>query len=158
MEAAMKVFVLEGTPEEILTALPQLREVNTSSPAALAVRSPAEAATETDDGSQEGYVTTRVARRVLSRRSLKPVQRQVLEALYRSHPEQLLASELQELTGYTASQFAGLMGAFGRRVTHTKGYEDGDYFFLQEWDHEAGCMRYGLPESVREAMKLEQII
>jgi hypothetical protein len=152
----------EGTLEEILAALPYLRNVHPADTTAglehVSIQS-AEATDEdeTDEDEEISYVSTRVARRVLNRIKLHDVQKDLLVALCHAHPGTMLASELQGQIGYSPAQFAGLMGSWGRRVSHTEGYDD-EYFFIQNWDHDAGCMRYGLPDSVREAMELEGLI
>jgi hypothetical protein len=153
----MRVTILEGTPEEILAAMPHLQNPDYSSGAVVpAAPAPAEPGDEGEGGLR--YVSTAVARRALTRAPLSDKPKAVLVQLYNAHPETLLARELQTHVDYTASQFAGLMGAFGRRVVNTPGYGDGEAFFMQNWDYDAGCMRYGLPESVREAMRLENIV
>ena len=53
----------------------------------------------------------------------------------------------------------GQIGALasGRRLANTPGFVLGSWFFDQEWDNETSTNRYGLPESVREAMRLEKL-
>jgi hypothetical protein len=65
------------------------------------------------------------------------------------------APDLAESVNYTRQQLAGLLGAFGRRVANTPGFTNGDSFFRIECDPEGQCYRYGMPDSVREAMRLE---
>lgn len=98
------------------------------------------------------FCSSEVAHRVLTRIGLSKEQRTVLKVLSDAGDAWTLASKLQTATGYSPGQFAGLMGAFGRRLTHTKGYVGGSGFFDQEWDHDHGCYRYRLPPSVREAV------
>lgn len=152
----MKVMVFEGTPEEILAALPHLKDSLASTP----VVAPSVTVPADGDAAATGsnFVSLRVARKVLTRRRLKPLQLVVLKEIYGAHPKPVLATELHKKTGYTAAQFAGLMGAMGRRVSHTEGYMDGDLFFIQVWNEKAGCWAYGLPDTVREALKLEKIV
>jgi hypothetical protein len=154
----MKVMVFEGTPEEILAALPHLKDSMAPSPPVVtpSVTVPTDGDAAAPTGSN--YVSLRVARKVLTRRRLKPLQLVVLKEIYGAHPKPVLATELHKKTGYTAAQFAGLMGAIGRRVSHTEGYMDGDLFFIQDWNEKAGCWAYGLPDTVREALKLEKIV
>ena len=59
--------------------------------------------------------------------------------------------ELQHAIGYRPSEFAGLMGAFGRRLVNTQGYIDPSWLFDNQWQGEQGCNRYRLPDSVRAA-------
>ena len=152
-EIPMKVTIVEGTPEEILAAMPHLKGSIVSAPPVADERPDPMAS-----GQGHSYVSSRLARRVLSRRRLKPQQITVLKELYSAHPKLVLAKELQAKTSYTPAQFAGLMGAIGRRVSHTEGYMAGDTFFVQEWNDKDGCWAYGLPDGVREAMKLERLV
>ncbi len=87
----------------------------------------------------------------------KPLQKKVLAALYKAHPAKIPAPKLQELVSYSPAQFAGLMGAFGRRVARTAGYVKNSHFFDTVWDDEKGCYLYGLPESVMEAIGQEKL-
>lgn len=151
----MKVMLFDGTPEEILAVFPHLK----NSPAPTIIPSTASTNGASDSAEAESnYVSLRVARKVLTRRRLNPTQAIVLKEIYRAHPELVLATDLHEKTSYTPAQFAGLMGAIGRRVSHTEGYMDGDLFFIQEWNEEADCWAYGLPSSVREALENEKLI
>jgi hypothetical protein len=50
------------------------------------------------------------------------------------------------------------MGAFGRRVRNTPGYDQEAAFFFFEWDDEAGAWKYRLPDTVREALELENLV
>jgi hypothetical protein len=50
------------------------------------------------------------------------------------------------------------MGAFGRRMSHTDNYEQGAYFFDFRWNHETDAWDYRLPETVREALRLEKLV
>ena len=86
----------------------------------------------------------------LSRRRLSKEQRTVLLELYQAHPAKVPLSKLRVAIGYTDRQMAGLMGAFGRRFTHTPGYLKGDHFF--DWVWQDNNWLYGLPDSVRTAM------
>jgi len=103
------------------------------------------------------FVTTEVARTVFSRRPLSAEQKIVLNMLAVAHPDWVLITQLQAAVHYTPAQFAGLLGAFGRRLSHTEGYVAGSWLFDVEWDVDNGCYRYKLPDSVREAVKLEKI-
>ena len=94
---------------------------------------------------------------MLKRRSLSDEQLLVLKTLYNSE-EPVLATELQSALSYSTRQFSGLMGAFGRRLTHTDGYEPHTWFFVQEWQVDEGCNAYALPPSVREALEKEALV
>lgn len=153
----MKVIIVEGTPQEISEAFPDLnmRSAIVSTPTAPS-SVPTVSSSKDDDG--VSYVTAEVARKVLSRRKLSKEQLEVLRAIYKAHPGTVLGTELQALIGYSRPQFSGLMGAMGRRYTHTEGFVEGAWFFEQEWDDAGATYRYGLPETVREAMRLEKLV
>ena len=104
------------------------------------------------------FVTTRFARRTLKRLKLSKPMKKVLRALYDAYPEWLARPTLLEVAGYSPSQFAGLMGAFGRRMANTEGYDSEAEFFEYEWDEAGEVWNYRLPESVREALALEQLV
>ncbi|MGO7360987.1 hypothetical protein [Rhizobium leguminosarum] len=150
----MKVTLIEGTPEEILSVMPHLRMTGT-------VVTTAEVKSAPEDRNNSGektYIDTRVARKVLTRRGLKDQQIAVLKLLYKAHPKRVLATDVQKAIKYTPAQLAGLMGAFGRRLSHTEGYISGDWFFVQEWNQAAHCYEYGLPESIRQALEVEKLV
>jgi hypothetical protein len=153
----MKVTIVEGTPQEIAEIFPYLnmRQAAATTPP-VAVAAPQRSGTTEDDEPQ--YVTVEVARRVLSRRPLSKEQLLLLRELYNAYPSTVSGIDLQAKLGYIRPQFTGLMGAMGRRFTHTEGFVKGTWFFQQEWDHKATTNRYGLPETVREAMRLEKLV
>ena len=97
------------------------------------------------------FVTAEFARRVLGRRPVlsKPFKR-MINALNDAYPEWMLLRDLHSAAGYTPAQFAGLMGAFGRRMSHTDGYDKDVHFFDFRWNDEGDAWEYRLPESVRE--------
>jgi len=160
-------LVLEGTPDEIGRVLEQIDMKGVSW---------ASARIETDASPEEvghpvfplgrvnpkrpapsQFVTIDFARSVMTRIPMSNPLREVLRALYRAHPKWLLADELYSASGYDPQPFAGLMGAFGRRLRNTPGYNVNDDFFDYEWDEEAKSWRYRLPNSVCEAMRIEQM-
>lgn len=157
----MKMYVFEGTPEELSQVA---RELQTSAPLAEVVAPsheplvPEEVSDEGEEaeGKDEG-VTVKFARRALKRRELSDPLKAVLQKLHEAH-DWVGIEELCEVSKYTRQEFAGLMGAFGRRVTHTPGYDEEAKFFFKEWDYETGAWKYQLPETVREALKLESLV
>lgn len=154
----MKVYIYEGTPEEIRRALPGLptaSEVAVFTPLPVI---PTADTSDDDDDEEQTYVSLEVARAVINRRKLHDSQKAMLTAIYAAHPDPISALDLQALLSQTTAQFRGFMGAWGRRYTHTPGFVDGDWFFDQEWDDEQACYLYSLPETVREAMKLEKLV
>src|SRR6266404_4286052 len=112
----MRLIVVEGTPEEIAAALPQLVGNGAVSPLSPRRQAPAvEAVVNVSPPQNEPgaphrrrvrlYVSTEVARACLRRRQLSGKQRTMLRAIYEAHPEPILATELATRVGYSQSQF-----------------------------------------------------
>ncbi len=157
----VKLIMIEGSPEDVLAVAKGL-ESGSSVAAATNVAEAAESSPEIDDEAEEEskerlFVTVEVARHVINRRPLSREQKLVLKTLADAHPGWVQASQLQEATAYSRASFAGLMGAFGRRLTHTEGYVAGSWFFDQEWNYETAAYQYRLPETVLAAAKEEGI-
>lgn len=154
----MKAIVLDGSAEEISETLKRMG----ISSAFGAVVTPSPEAAELEEGAAEegaesGRVPLRVARKVINRRHMYPLQQKMLELIYDAGDAGILATDLQDELDYEPAQFRGLMGAFGRRVAGTPGYADGDWFFDQEWEAEEQCYRYRLAGDPREAVRREII-
>ena len=154
----MRVYVFEGTPEEIREAVKALPEHHATAQVEVWEEDHAEAEAGPAERTTEGWAGVDLARRALSRRPLSEELQKVLVALYEANLDRVSAPTLQGLIKYSRSQFSGMMGAFGRRLTHTRGYVDPTWFFDREWDQDNGHNTYRLPESVREAMRLEQLV
>lgn len=157
----MKMYVFEGTPEELsqvaktlqVSALSAGAEISTEeSP----VQESAPTSDEEDGGEDEG-VTVRFARRALKRRALSDPLKAVFRRLYEAN-DWVGIEELCEVSEYRRPQFAGLMGAFGRRLANTPGHDEDASFFFFEWDDEAEAWKYRLPDTVREALELEGVV
>lgn len=149
-----------GTPAEIsdvLKALPGTAMVHT---AAVELTDEVVDSSTTSESAEEEtrFVTTRFARRALKRLKLSKPMKKVLTALYEAETERLPLATLQDVAGYTPAQFAGLMGAFGRRMAHTEGYDSEAWFFDCDWDEDDETWTYRLPETVREALVREQLV
>lgn len=110
------------------------------------------------DPDDKVFVSAEVARKVLSRRPLSKEQMAVITTLAKRHPDWVPAAELQAATGYTPAQFAGLMGAFGRRFTHTEGFIPNTWLFDAEWNYDNGAYDYRLPDTVLDAAKAEKLV
>ncbi len=104
------------------------------------------------------YASESFAYRVLNRLKLSPAQIKMLKFLYKNGDNWTLAPDLQREIGYSASQFAGLMGAFGRRIAYTPGYVVDSSFFESDWDYAKACYRYRLPATVRSAIELARLV
>jgi hypothetical protein len=153
----MKITIAEGTPRELAEAFPQLfdgMELIESGPTTLLLNDerwpprarPAAAAC---------YVSKPVAQEMIRRRPLTAEQCILLREIYAAHPRSVPASKLQAKLGCSKSKFAGLMGSFGRRLAHTPSFMRDSKFFIQDWDFAEGCVSYGMPDSVREALGKE---
>lgn len=154
----LTVYQFEGTADEIARIHRDIA-IKGGDLSLIARESPARDVTAAKGAAEtDVFVSTKVARLALTRRPLSSPQRQLLLALYTAHQRWQLASDLQTKIGYSPSQFAGLMGAFGRRVAFTAGYSVGSCFFEQEWDDLAACNKYRLPEPVREAMRMSRLV
>ncbi len=157
MEARIRI---RGSAEEISEALRALSLTTALRTTAVELADEEPPSTTSSDPaeSEKAFVTTRFARRVLRRRRLSTPMRKVLQALYEAHPEWLSLPTLHGVSGYRPPQFAGLMGAFGRRMANTKGYDPEAHFFEYRWNDAERTWDYRLPESVREALELEQLV
>ena len=151
---------IEGTAEEIGDVLRALPGANSVHIAAVELTDAGVQTTTSSETTEpeSRFVTTRHARRVLKRLPLSTQMKNVLRALYNAHPDWLSQSTLQDVAGYEPSQYAGMMGAFGRRRANTEGYDSETEFFEWEWDDEEETWYCRLPDTVREALTLEELI
>ena len=151
---------IEGTAEEIGDVLRALPGANSVHIAAVELTDAGVQATTSSETTEpeSRFVTTRHARRVLKRLPLSTQMKNVLRALYNAHPDWLSQSTLQDIAGYEPSQYAGMMGAFGRRRANTEGYDSETEFFEWKWDDEEETWYCRLPDTVREALTLEELI
>ena len=151
---------VEGTTAEIsdvLRALPGAATVHTTAVELTNAGAQATPGPETLKP-ESGFVTTRFARRVLKRLPLSTPMKNVLRALYKAHPKRLSQATLQDVAGYQPSQYAGMMGAFGRRIANTEGYDSETQFFDWRQGDEEETWYYRLPDTVREALTLEELV
>lgn len=155
-------FVYEGTTEEAHEFARRILSGDTDHTRSVAIPKrvrPAKGVTMRRSNSSDSpskFVTTEFARRVLMRRPppSEPFQT-MLKALAKAHPEWLPRRELRRVVAddYTPQQLAGLMGAFGRRMSHTDEYDEEAHFFDYQWSEEEQDWVYRLPDSVLEALK-----
>ena len=139
----MRAVILEGTSGEVGSAIAQILAVNTRGPSS----KPKEASSEKE------YVTVDFARRCLAREPELPSNlRLVLTMCADASEEGVLRGELRDAIGFGTQQFTGLMGALGKRVANTEGYDD-TWFIWNEWDEGAEDYRYWIADSVIEALK-----
>lgn len=144
--------VIEGAPEEI--AQYEALQVLHRTQGAGATQPPI--AISSLDADWE-YVSSDVAFRALTRIKLGKETKAVLNRIYKAGDAWTPATLLQEEITYSPNQFAGLMGAFGRRLVNTPGYVLHSAFFEQEWDGERSCYLYRLPPTVRAAVEKARI-
>lgn len=104
------------------------------------------------------FVSTDVAFRALTRIKLGKETKAVLRLIYEGGDAWTSAAALQKEIGYSPAQFAGLMGAFGRRLANTAGYVLHSSFFEYEWDAERSCYLYRLPAPVRAAVEKARVV
>lgn len=164
-ECDMKMYVFEGTPDEIGAVMKTMGPITGASLAMPLTESksrpplpltPPTGAGDNDEEKME-FVTVEFARAAMTRIALSDPLKNVLIALRDADPEWVSVADLYEASGYTSQQFAGLMGAFGRRMKYTEGFREDAHFFDFEWDEETSAWSYRLPDSVIEAMRLEGI-
>ncbi len=155
----MKLLVFEGTPEEIRKIAQSM--LPTTPEHTVTVETPKERRSTSlrELNSEEGkkFVTEEFAHRVLTRRpAISTPLKAVLKALNEAYPDFVPLSDLHTATDYTPQQFAGLMGAFGRRMSHTDGYDDHAHFFDYRWSDDQENYEYALPESVHQALLADE--
>ncbi len=150
----MKMFVFEGTPEEI----GEVAKSMLSTPVGDAIsvgRSlearPAETRAADSEGTEK-FVSPEFARRALTRLPISEQLNTVLRVLNDAHPDWVPLSELYEATGYTYRQFGGMMGSFSRRLVYTEGYDEAAHFFEWRRNEETKEWECRLPDSVREVL------
>jgi len=141
--------VIEGSPEELAQyeAFGRSREASDGSRG--------EVETESVDWE---FVSTDVAFRALTRIKLGRQMKAVLRRVYLGGDKWTSATLLQKEVGYTPAQFAGLMGAFGRRLINTAGYVLNSSFWEYEWDGQQSCYLYRLPAPVRAAVEKARVV
>jgi hypothetical protein len=141
--------VIEGSPEELAQYEALAKSSGASDGGTRAV--------ETASVDWE-FVSTDVAFRALTRIKLGRQVRAVIRRVYLGGDKWTSATLLQKEVGYTPAQFAGLMGAFGRRLANTAGYVLNSSFWEYEWDGQQSCYLYRLPAPVRAAVEKARVV
>ena len=152
MRIAIGGHVVEGTVEEVAALLKVVgvfADENSSAPAPVQANG---AAAQNQRSGHSPFVTEDFAYEVLTRRPLDQKYIALLNKLKASGSAWTSALDLQKTLKLSTREFAGLLGAFGRRVSHTEGATS-RYFFDQYWDAGKGFNLYRLPDSVRAAMQ-----
>lgn len=153
----MKVIVagheVEGTAEEVAKLLALV--------AGSAAKPRPEAAPDRKsaapvDGASP-FVSEDMAFAVLTRRDLGETHVKMLRKLDEAGEAWTIAPELQRALGLSTREFAGALGAFGRRLVNTPNVGSRS-FFDQYWDPENGHNLYRLPPSVRAALRKAKVV
>lgn len=141
---------IEGTVEEVaeLLRLLDLPKKSGETRSQRAISSPS---------GNSPFVSEEVAYDILTRRPLAGSYVTVLKKLNDAGEEWTSALQLQNALDFSTREFAGLLGAFGRRISHTPG-AGSRAFFDQYWDHEHGYNLYRLPPAVRAALKRADLV
>jgi len=150
MKAKFGQIEVEGTVEEIALLI---RQLNNSIDVATSGRDLPNAVNDKSPSSAGKFVSEEIAFQILKRRPLSSEQKHLLKLLREHEANWTTAIEIQEALGYSRSQLGGMLGAFGKRVKSSVGYEAGQSFFDQEWDYENDCHRYRLPGGVLAAVR-----
>ena len=161
----MKLYLLEGTAEEINKVVDAMQLTTAASTMSVEVpeeevSSPPKPPKDTSEGSTA--VTFDCARHILVRRPLSDPLKDMLKAIYEAHPEWVSSEALYDATGYRSRRFSGFMGAFGRRKWNTEGFEAERHAHFFEARRSGskgdGPWEYRLPDTVREALRLENLV
>ena len=145
----MKMYVLEGSPEELSKMFPSVGW-NQESVTVIPLKA---VAAKT---SSPRLVTVEEAVLVLTRRHVSHNLRTILIALYNAGEKRLKSNDLKKMAALNADQFRGVMGAFGRRLGNT--VSDEVTFIDYRWEDTLGQMTWTLPETVRQAMRDLKIV
>ena len=104
-------------------------------------------------------ITPDEVRHIFTRLPLSNGQRSFLSCIYESGEKGALASEARAKTGITPAQFAGVLGAFGRRVANSftgKKFSLFNDILTWKWEEIEESMnaeyRYWLSEPARQAI------
>lgn len=150
--------VIEGTPSEIaeFEAFQRFHGPPVIQQNSFREEDSIQAVTVMSAGDWE-FASTDVAFRCLTRRKLSKQLKAAMRMIYAAS-DWVSASDIQNHVGYNTAQFAGMMGAFGRRYVNTRGYVLNSSFFEQEWDEDLSCYIYRLPPTVRAAVSQARIV
>lgn len=159
----VRVILVEGSVDEVRSTMEVIRPLVSGPNSLSPERSVAEVGTETGDSSNGGggerFVTVEFAREAFKRRQLAQAPRAVLKSLYDAGKKFVTTTELVRAAGYRSGhQLAGLMGAFGRRLANTRGFDKGATFFEHRWNETADAWEYRLPANVRKALEQEKLV
>ena len=118
----MRLIEFEGTPAEFELVKHQFGAATGSlePPKPVPSAEPAPKTTKMPPQDRHEVVVT-----ALTRIPLPQTMREVFKALLKSS-NGMTTAEFADLLGITRAQIAGVFGAFGRRLSHTDGFPEGD--------------------------------
>ena len=157
----VRVIVVEGSVADVRATMEVIRPLVSEPRNSWTDGSLTEVESEAiDDSGSKRFVTVGFAREVLTRLPLSPAQRSVNKALYDAGAEEYVTTtELVRALGYgSGHQLAGVMGAFGRRIANTKGFDENATFFEIRWNETAAAWEYRLPANVRRALEQQRLV
>ncbi len=151
----MKMYVFEGTPEEISKVAATMQPMKPLNLIELEGEKPTATVRSLPKPSEniERYVTKKFAKRALTRLELSKPIKGMIKRLLEAGENWVPTQEVYKASGYDQAQFAGMMGAFGRRMSYTKGFDEQAHFFDYRWDDVEQSWEYRLPKSVTKAIK-----
>ena len=156
----MRMFVIEGSATELAE---MARELSGAQDVAVSLAKTVSSKERDSQGKTSNadetveFVTEKFAKTALSRLPLSKPMVATLRKLKEKPERWTPAHELHEASNYDFQQFAGLMGAFGRRMAHTNGYDIDAHFFETRWDEDAEEWSYRLPKPVLSALESTNI-
>ncbi len=157
----VKVILVEGSVDDVRAIMEVIRPLVSGPKSSSTEESASEVESEViDDSGGKRFVTVEFARRVLTRLPLSQAQKAVLKTLYDAGAEEYVTTtELVRVLGFESGhQLAGVMGAFGRRIANTKGFDENATFFEFRWNETAAAWEYRLPANVRKALEQEGLV
>jgi hypothetical protein len=144
----MRIIEFEGTPAEFELVKHHFAATpGSAAPVTLEPPSEAEASHKLSPAEQHEIVV-----KALIRIPLPTTMQKVFKALLKSS-NGVTTEEFAKLLNITRNQLAGVFGAFGRRLSHTEGFPEGDeeaWLATNEWN--GRVRRYVLTELGRAAL------
>jgi predicted transcriptional regulator with HTH domain len=140
VRAVINGIEVEGSPEEIARFVAAVGNPTFS-------KHVADDEAREVEASEEFGITENFAYRALKRLPLSNAQKSLLGILKKAHPEWVSSSELQRLLKCPPTSLGGVFGGLGRRVSTTKGYQQGFSLWKCDWDEDEGEWAYRLPDA-----------
>jgi hypothetical protein len=144
----MKLFVYEGSPEE-LAEVAQLIGTPTKNP----VKASDVHEDDEKSAAQNENLTVDQIKSVFTRRAFAEPYKTILLQLYKAGDGRVKSDDLKKSLNYSSSQFRGILGAFSRRLKNTPGIPKGARLFDEAWDEDLRQKTWKLPLNVRKALE-----